>query len=100
MDVDFTGGEPLLLQGLSEIIEEVLKEGMCTTIFTNAVYIPEDFKILIQRYDGIRLKVSLDGWNETIHDSIRGRGTFKRTIKNIEYFRSLGVPVTCLLYTS
>ncbi len=94
MDVDFTGGEPLLLQGLSEIIEEVLKEGMCTTIFTNAVYIPEDFKILIQRYDGIRLKVSLDGWNETIHDSIRGRGTFKRTIKNIEYFRSLGVPVT------
>ena len=43
MDVDFTGGEPLLLQGLSEIIEEVLKEGMCTTIFTNAVYIPVRF---------------------------------------------------------
>ena len=81
MDVDFTGGEPLLLQGLSEIIEEVLKEGMCTTIFTNAVYIPEDFKILIQRYDGIRLKVSLDGWNETIHDSIRGRGHLREQLR-------------------
>ena len=39
MDVDFTGGEPLLLQGeLSEIIEEVLKEG-CVQQFLQMLYI-------------------------------------------------------------
>ncbi|HEY0221522.1 MAG TPA: radical SAM protein [Lactovum miscens] len=93
MDFDLTGGEPLLYQNVEQIIEYILKYGMCTTIFTNAVVIPDNLKKILKKYQGVKFRVSLDGWNSESHDYIRGKGNFCRTLANIKELIGLKVPV-------
>ncbi len=86
--VTISGGEPLIVEELAEIIELLVSNGLYIHIFTNGIKIPQFLhKLSLLRdlpYQGyVQFKVSLDGMEKT-HDAVRGRGTFDMTIDGIK----------------
>lgn len=82
----FSGGEPFLRDDLFEILE-FIKENtlMKVTITTNATLIDAGMAEKITDAGSIaNLQISLDGASEKTHDSVRGQGTFAKTIQAIK----------------
>lgn len=90
-----SGGEPLLKKEVLLYMVENLTpiREMAVTVFTNGTLMTNDYAQ--QLYDaGLRIaRVSVDGHTEQLHDSIRGKGAFKKTIRGIEHLRELGIHV-------
>ena len=70
------GGEPLLRKDLNKLITYAKNEGMLVSVITNGT-------CNLSYYNPDMFWISIDGVGKT-HEKIRGRGTFKRLIKNIE----------------
>ncbi len=85
----FSGGEPLLRQDFTEIIQHLNKIGINTTVITNGVLLTAKIaKPLIESNSTIIL--SIDGSNDTIYSKIRGRtGLFPKIIDNIKNLVSI-----------
>ena len=86
--VDFTGGEPLLYDGLPEVLSFAKKIGLRTTVTTNGILYPD-------RADRIKglvdiLQFSLDSDTREGHDRVKGVSSFHNVMKSIEIARSLG----------
>lgn len=84
--INFAGGEPLLKDGLIELINYSYKKGFKPAICTNAWLIDEEkARQLVD--SGIEIiAISLDSLNEKTHDYIRGvEGAYKRVMNAIEY---------------
>lgn len=81
------GREPLLTEGFFEIIEFLKSKNVYLKIQTNALLLTDETTgflkdILNSKTDS--LQVSLDGVSEDVHEKIRGKGTYKKTIKSIK----------------
>ncbi|HRT71430.1 MAG TPA: radical SAM protein [Syntrophales bacterium] len=80
-----SGGEPFLREDLFTIIGEVEKHHFSYGINTNATAIDED---AARRLAGLKrlteVVVSLDGSNPSIHEKLRGKGSFARAVTGIE----------------
>ena len=87
--ISITGGEPLLRADcLSILAYAALK--LKTTLLTNAVSItPDTARVIVDM--GITVQISLDGSKPEIHDAIRGKGTFRKTMKGIELLKNAGI---------
>ena len=96
------GGEPLMRKEmLLSILEELSPvEGITIPVLTNGTLITKDYAQ--QLYDaGLRIgRVGLDGHTEGLHDSLRGKGTFEKTMKGIEYLKDLGIHVNLIAVIS
>lgn len=79
-----TGGEPFLRNDLVEIIEYAIKKGMKVDISTNASMITLEQAKKLKNLKLEMIHVSLDGDTKQIHEEIRGKNTFDRTINGIE----------------
>ncbi|NPV63163.1 MAG: SynChlorMet cassette radical SAM/SPASM protein ScmE [Methanotrichaceae archaeon] len=93
--VCFSGGEPFCREDLRELIEGAVRNRMRYRILTNGTLISEEiaeFLASTKRCESIQ--VSIDGSSEEINDSFRGRGTFKKAMRGIEFLKSYGLPVT------
>lgn len=90
-----SGGEPLLKKEMLLYMMEELSpiEEIALSVFTNGTLVTKDYAQ--QLYDaGMRIaRVSLDGHNDQVHDSIRGKGAFAKTIQGIENFKEVGIHV-------
>lgn len=86
-----TGGEPLLWEGLLEVLDYAFDLGF-ETIFlnTNGTLLEKDVNCRLAAYDGLSVSVSLDG-PQALHDHIRGEGSYRRTIECIEKAVDAGV---------
>jgi MoaA/NifB/PqqE/SkfB family radical SAM enzyme len=85
-----TGGEPLLVKHLEDLIRYAKKKGMLCGITTNGTLLTKErFNSLIDA--GVNnITVSLDSLKEEIHDDIRGvRGTYKKTLNNFNEIKEL-----------
>jgi len=87
-----TGGEPLLKkETLYEVTREARNGGIKEIVITsNGTIISNRDIRLLNKYDA-KVAVSLDGATASIHDNIRGRGTFGSTTKNIIKLVKAGV---------
>lgn len=86
ISVDISGGEALLKEGIEDIIHTARDQRLRTVVLTNAGDIKEEILPKIVPYiDG--MAVGLDGLYDA-NDSIRGKGTFKDIIKNLEKIHS------------
>jgi len=83
--LSFTGGEPLLRKDIIELIEFASKLGLVTSLSTNGTLINKEVADKLIHSGLNRLAISLDGMNARTHDFLRGRGTFKKVISNIEH---------------
>ena len=95
MEVTITGGEPLLVQVLPEIIKKFLNANMLINIFTNAIFIESLLSKLekVANKENLRFNISIDGLKET-HESIRGIGTYEKLIDSIKFLVKEGFFVT------
>lgn len=87
--ITILGGEPLLRDDFPEIVDYIIKKGILVEVSTNGYFIerwPEAIKKLFLVCN------SIDGDEET-HDANRGKGSFKKVMKSIEFCRANNVPV-------
>jgi MoaA/NifB/PqqE/SkfB family radical SAM enzyme len=82
--VSFTGGEPLLRGDLEEIALYAKGKDMLCSLSTNGVLITPGRAKRLSCFN--RIVVSLDGLKET-HERIRGRGTFDKAMRGIQYLK-------------
>ncbi len=95
----FTGGEPLLRQDLFAILDYVRKCGFSTSLMSNGTLIDSDMARRIREAGVSDVQVSLDGL-ETTHESLRGKGSFQRTLAGIRNLVAQGVEANINLTVS
>ena len=93
------GGEPLLHPNIEKIILLANKMGYVVVLTSNGQFNP---KILQKFNPGIihSFSFSIDSCNESVHDKIRGKDTFKRLIQNIKEARESGFQVRLICTVS
>lgn len=88
--VDITGGEPLLAPHFPQLLDLLLSRNMQVSLITNGTVFKEEvFRLIVQKKLK-HLMISLDG-HEEIHDSIRGKGSFLKALKTVEFIYKLKV---------
>ncbi len=86
----FTGGEPLLNRDIIEIIE-LAASNCAVKLFTTGCTLTKGLARDLRQAGLFSVSVSLDYWEETVHDQARGyKGAFQTAVKAIEIFKSLG----------
>jgi radical SAM protein with 4Fe4S-binding SPASM domain len=87
--VVFSGGEPMLHSRLKDILIHTNPD-LKITLLTNGTLIDREWAAFFSGLN-ITIQLSLDGSREEIHDSIRGKGSFVKTLKAIEYLQERGL---------
>ncbi len=82
-----SGGEPLLRKDLESIIEYATKKNISVHLCTNGTLIDKNRAKILEEAGTKTISFSLDSDVEEIHDSIRGKGQFKKTLDGIENIR-------------
>lgn len=83
----FTGGEPFLNPEMTAILELTLAYGPAS-VLTNASVLKDDWLARLRSAEerspySLEWRVSLDGFSPETNDSIRGDGTFTRTMAGV-----------------
>jgi MoaA/NifB/PqqE/SkfB family radical SAM enzyme len=91
LGVDISGGEPLLLRDLPDLLDTLVGGGHVVSVTTNGTHLARRAESLASRVDAIR--VSLDGADAETHDSTRGPGSFVKAVSGIRAAVAHGVPV-------
>lgn len=79
-----TGGEPLLWDGLAELLDAAFDMGYETVFLnSNGTVLTNDLSRRLAAYEGFSMSVSLDG-TEALHEHLRGKGAYKLAIQGIE----------------
>lgn len=96
LSLALTGGEPFLRKDFIDIVSHVKTKYIPLNIQTNGTILTEAdikklSKILYPKTDIIH--ISLEGANKDAHDSIRGQGSFVKTVKTIKLLRKYNIPV-------
>lgn len=83
-EIYFTGGEPFLHKDFLEILEVAL-HNFPTSILTNGLLINEKradklARIAQNSHYSLEIRISLDDYEETRNDSVRGLGTYRKVL--------------------
>ena len=99
--LDFTGGEPFLYQDLDKFFDylrEVKKISQIPFIFnTNGLLLLKRKirKLVVKNKDLIsQLNISVESGIPEIHNEIRGKGSFKKVLKVIQFCKEEKIPIT------
>jgi len=93
-----TGGEPLLWEGLFEVLDYAIDLGYKTVFLnTNGTLLTEDASSRLAAYGNLSISVSLEG-TETLHNRMRGEGSYDRTIRGIE--KALDNSIELIIFTT
>jgi len=100
-EIGFTGGEPFMNPEIVEILDAALKTGRKVLVLTNAMRpmmrprIRAALAELNLKFpEQLTLRVSLDHFTRTIHDSERGEGSFETTLKGLWWLRDQSIRTT------
>ena len=80
--IALSGGEPLLYDGIFELLNLCEQYGINTNLITNGTLINDDIALRFSRFERLRIQISLDGVEAT-HDINRGEGSYKKNIQGI-----------------
>ncbi len=93
-----TGGEPLLWEGLFEVLDYASGMGYRTVFMnTNGTLLTEDVSGRLAAYSGLSISVSLDG-PKTLHDRLRGEGSYRQAVQGIE--KALEAGIDLIIFTT
>jgi len=93
-----TGGEPLLWEGLFDLLDYAFDLGYETVFLnTNGTLLTGDVNRRLAEYDGLTISVSLQG-PEALHDRVRGAGSYERTMRGLE--KALDAGVGIIIFTT
>ncbi len=88
--INLMGGEPLLRDDFSEILQHIRAKNIVCDVNTNCFLVERHLELL--KRHATQIFTSLDG-DERAHDLNRGAGTFQRTVNGIKRAREAGIPV-------
>ena len=85
--IHLSGGEALLRPDLPEVIAAFARHGMRVNLTTNGTLLSQEMSTRLAE-SGIRnVSISLDGATPAVHDDLRGKGNWKRTLRGIRNLR-------------
>jgi radical SAM protein with 4Fe4S-binding SPASM domain len=83
--ISIWGGEPLMYDGIMDVIDTAHKHDLRVGMITNGIYLKK-YASQLAKYDNFSLGISLDG-PPLIHDKVRGRtGTFINLVEGVNAF--------------
>jgi radical SAM protein with 4Fe4S-binding SPASM domain len=88
--IHFTGGEPLLRRDIFTILDHARSLGFSLSLLSNGTLITEETARRIGQAGVSDVQVSLEGL-EDVHDSIRGRGSFRAAVRGIKNLVAQGI---------
>lgn len=96
------GGEPFLSKHFEPVLQNLLsRKWACKlSVLTNGTIASQKTAALLKKFEDVSVQVSLDGPDETTHESVRGRGSFQRSLKGIQLFRENEIAVNLLAVLS
>lgn len=90
--VKLTGGEPLLRPESADVIKYCASEGVSTVIETNGTLVSEKVASIIAECDVDQVSISLDSFDENVHDVLRGaKGAYKKAMDGVKRLIDHGV---------
>jgi MoaA/NifB/PqqE/SkfB family radical SAM enzyme len=96
--ITYTGGEPSLYPSLSEALQMTVELGYKYSIVTNGWQFSRIFPLLDHTRQALKhVFFSLDSAIETLHDEVRGAGSFLRVKAAAELCRVHGLPFSFLV---
>jgi radical SAM protein with 4Fe4S-binding SPASM domain len=87
----FTGGEPLMREGIFELAEYCWQKGLPVGLGTNGTLITGDKARKLKEAHVYRVAIDLDGASAEIHNSLRGE--FDNALQGIKYCQEEGLSV-------
>ena len=90
--VTLGGGEPLMRKDLFEIIAYGKERGLSLVLASNGTLLTEDVAARLKNAGIEEIIIAIDGTQQT-HDSIRGNGVFKKTVKGVHACKEVGLDV-------
>lgn len=91
LEVRLTGGEPTVHPHFFEFVDHIVDLGINTSMNTHGAYSRRLLKkVAACPIDDVR--VSIDG-PEVVHDSLRGKGTFRRAVRTVRRLKGTGKKV-------
>ncbi|MCP5234171.1 MAG: radical SAM protein [Zoogloeaceae bacterium] len=91
--LSLAGGEPLLYPYIVDVIAAATSAGILVAMSTNASLLDKALAEELKKAGLKSLQISLDGSNSLVNDSIRGEGSFDRTMSGIKTAISSGFSV-------
>lgn len=90
--VTFSGGEPFIRKNFLNLLESI-KDKFIITINTNGTLLDLEIIKRLETFDIKCLQISLDSLEESYHDKMRGSGTWKKVMKNLQILKYCGIPI-------
>lgn len=95
MDVCLQGGEPFIREDLQGIVKAIVRNRMRFSILTNGTLITDGMAAFLASTGRCSfVQVSIDGSIPVTHDSMRGKGTFRRAVEGIRTLQRHRVTAT------
>jgi len=91
-EIRFTGGEPLLFNGIYDLIRFATEEGICTSLGTNGTLVTKEVAKKLKESGLKKVVVSIDG-NKKTHDKIRGKKNYQKAMHGLKYLQKNGINV-------
>jgi len=91
--IHFTGGEPLLYAGFWDALHHAGKAGCSVAVMTNGCLVTDEDALRFRDLGVFEVQISLEG-PESLHDAIRGRGSFGAALRGGERLSRAGVNVS------
>ena len=94
-NIGFTGGEPFVKKDFLSLLEVAADyyPGIQFSILTNGTVINKELANRVKNLGVTHVQVSIDG-SESVHDSIRGKGSHSLAVRGIRYLLDAGIDTT------
>lgn len=97
-EIAFTGGEPFMNPDIIAILESVLEAGFECLVLTNAMRpmmkCTDALRRLRERFgDRLTIRVSLDHYAQPMHDLLRGKDSWTKTMVGLRWLAENGLSV-------
>ncbi|MBU0457605.1 MAG: radical SAM protein [Nanoarchaeota archaeon] len=93
-EISLTGGEPFVRKEWFEICKFLDEMGFYISILSNGLLIDEKIIQKLKEIKNLRyIQISLDGGSKEVHEKVRGRNTFDKTISSINLLKENEIKV-------
>lgn len=85
-----SGGEPLLRSDFRDVLFYACNKGLSVKVGTNGLLLNNELSRLFLSL-GVGVQISLEGSTANVHDAVRGKGTFAKTIECLDLLKKVGM---------